>query len=113
MQPQGIRCTLYSLGYGIYLVDLPRQTEVAEIADSLRESGLYDLMEVIPSPSNNLKAYAITKHGRPPCTLEKNQMNDQMLQDIDNLMQQGRCKNFIRRAILLRQEFGPVIRLVQ
>jgi len=112
MQSKDIKCVLYSLGYGIYLVDLPTETDLLEVAENLKEAGLY-VTEVIPRPNNVLQAFAITKHGRPPCTLEKNQMNDQILDDIDTLIQQGKCKSFIRRAILLRQEFGPVLRLIQ
>jgi septum formation inhibitor-activating ATPase MinD len=112
MQSSDIKCVLYSLGYGIYLVDLIMELEWSDVIEHLRETGLYDVMDVIPRPNNDHQGFVITKHGRPPCILEKNQVDDKMLEDIDTIIQQGKCKSFIQRAVLLRQEF-PVVRLIQ
>jgi len=107
----GIRCVLYSLGYGVYLIDLTSETTPEDAADHVKGYGL-DVVETIPNPRDETQVFVITKHGRPPCILEKNQVTNLILSDLDKAVQEYVCHYLPKRLMMLKQEFGPKINFV-
>jgi hypothetical protein len=107
----GIRCVLYSLGYGLYLVDQIHGMLVEDVTIYIKKLGI-DVIETVPNPRNTDQAFIVTKHGRPPCELEKNQVSNSILFDLDIAVKKHSCYHLPKRLILLKQELGLKINLI-
>lgn len=112
MRQGGIKCVLYSLGYGVYLVD-PTEDETPEaVTDHIKDYGL-DVVETIPNPRRSDQIFIVTKHGRPPCALEKNQVSSLILSDLDAAIKEHDYHYLPKRLMMLKREFAPKINLIQ
>lgn len=95
----------------MYIVDRAFNVAIEDVTDHIKSQGL-NVIETIPNPGDNDQVFIVTKDGRPPCALEKRQITEPVLSNLDAAVANHSCHYLPKRLMLIKRDLKPSISIV-
>jgi hypothetical protein len=91
----------------VYLADQTDDETSENIADYIRSQG-FDVVEATRNAENADQVFIVTRSGRPPCSLEKNQITDAVYSGLELTASSSSCHYLPKRLMMIKQDLGLV-----